>query len=159
MLDGRAISLRRVCRLTELMIGERTVGGTVPVKYVSPRSTEYAKLFLKHINRYFDYANHENVRLIINLYFDNGYPLEVPLSGIMGDLGDLRTMRNASAHLTSTTQAALEALALRIFGQPQAGIALYQLLTANDPRGPAGETVFVSYKDKLLVTAELIANG
>ncbi|CAN0497900.1 unnamed protein product, partial [Phaeothamnion confervicola] len=34
-----------------------------------------------------------------------------------------------------------------------------KLVTAIDPRSSNQDTVFVTYRDKLLVTAELIANG
>ena len=64
-----------------------------------------------------------------------------------------------SAHLSSTTQTALESLAQRIFGAPRTGITLYELLTAVAPESPNHETVIVTYKNKLLVTAELIAQG
>ncbi len=93
------------------------------------------------------------------MYFHQGYPYEPHLSAIFADLSDLRTMRNASAHISSTTQTALESLALRIFSQPLPRIGLYEMLTMNDPRSTAGETVFVTYKTKLIVTAELIAQG
>jgi hypothetical protein len=72
--------------------------------------------------RYFNYANHNHFRKIVNLYFDAGYPYEPHLSAIISDLDDLKTMRNASAHISSTTQNALEGLARRVFAQPQPGL-------------------------------------
>jgi hypothetical protein len=71
----------------------------------------------------------------------------------------MKTMRNASAHLSSTTQVALESLAQRIFGAPRPNITLYAMLTTVDPRAAAGATVFAEAKEKLLATAQLIANG
>ena len=68
-------------------------------------------------------------------------------------------MRNASAHVSSTTQRPLESLSLRIFGQPRPGVTLYELLTSPDPRSATSETVFLVYKNKLMVAAELVANG
>jgi hypothetical protein len=81
------------------------------------------------------------------------------VSAIFSELNDLRTMRNASAHISSTTQSALEALAARIFGAPRPGITLYQLLMAIDPASATNDTVLVSYRKKLDVAAELITNG
>ena len=120
---------------------------------------EAARKLVIGINRYFDYANHQNIVKMVNQYFASGYPYEPHLSAIHSDLNDLRTMRNASAHISTTTQAALEALFLRIFGAPSAGINLYNLLTSIDPRSGIGATVFETYKIKLLVTADLISNG
>ena len=87
------------------------------------------------------------------IYFLEAFP------GVLSDLADPRTMRNVSAHITSTTQTALEDLALRILAVPSPGIDLCSLLTTIDPRSAAGDTVFLSYKKKLIVTAELVAQG
>ena len=57
------------------------------------------------------------------------------------------------------TQVALEALAQRIFGSPRPGITLYAMLTAIDPRSATENTVLADARDKLLVTAQLIAQG
>ena len=111
------------------------------------------------VMRYFDYANHDNMRKMVNLYFEQGYPYEPHLSGVFSDLADLRTMRNASAHITSTTQTPLESIAMRISGSPMPGVDLYQLLTMIDPKSATSDTVFETYKNKLIVTAELIAQG
>lgn len=145
--------------LAEFMIGGLTISGRVPVRYVAPRTAKDAQAIVIGVMRYFDYANHVNFRKIIRLYFDAGYPYEPHLSGLASDLDDLKVMRNASAHVTSTTQNALEALALRIFARPRPGITLYEILTAVDPRSPTSETVFLANKNKLLVAAELVANG
>jgi hypothetical protein len=145
--------------IAHFMSGAPTISGSMPVKYVSPSSYSAAKAMVIGTYRYFDYANHDNVKKLVCIYFENGYPFEPCISGVFSDLADLRTLRNSSAHMSSSTQVALETLALRIFGAPQAGISLYQLLTATDPRSHVGETVFLTYKNKLIVTAELIANG
>lgn len=145
--------------IIHLMIGGNTLSGRSPTKYVSPLHSQAAQAMIVGVLPYFDYANHDRVKTIVNLYFHSGYPFEPHFSAIFSDLGDLRTIRNASAHISSTTQTSLESLALRVFGAPRIGITLYQLLTAVDPRSPIGETVFAAYRTKLLVTAELIARG
>lgn len=145
--------------LAKLMAGSPTISRRVPVRYVSPLNMEAARSLVIGAQRYFDYGNHDNVRRIVGMYFENGYPFEPHLSAINSDLCDLRTMRNASAHISSTTQAALESLAQRIFSTPRPGIDLYSLLTNTDPRSTAGNTVYAESREKLLVVAELIANG
>ncbi len=141
------------------LTGEQTMLGRSTVKYVSPPDTYAAKAMIIGTQRYFDYGNHDNVKKIARMFFQNGYPFEPHISAIFFDLADLRTMRNSSAHITSTTQTALESLALRIFGSPRPGIDLYQLLTCTDPRVPRGQTVLSVYRDKLTTTAALIAQG
>lgn len=145
--------------LSNFMSGASTLSGTLPTKYATPSTLQNARAMVMGINRYFDYANHEYVRKMVSLYFQDGHPFEPHLSAIASDLADIRTMRNASAHLSSTTQAALEALAQRIFSIPKPGIDLYTILTAVDPRSTAKNTVLANSRDKLLTAAELIANG
>jgi hypothetical protein len=145
--------------LANFMAGSPTISGQVPIRYVSPPTVNEARRFIIHVQRYFDFGNHDNVRKIVSMYFDNGYPFEPHLSGLSTDLSDLRTMRNASAHISSTTQAALEALAQRIFSTPRPGIDLYSLLMAIDPRSTTGNTVYAESREKLLVVAGLVANG
>lgn len=144
--------------LAELMIGSPTVSGAAPVKYVAPLDLVAARRLVIGMMKYFDYGNHFNVKKLVGMYFKDGYPFEPHISAIYADLDDLRTLRNVSAHISSTTQTAMEALALRLFSSPKPGITLYQLLTATDPKSP-GNTIFVSYKGKLLATAELISQG
>lgn len=145
--------------LTNFMSGQATLSGALPGKFVAPLTPAAARAMVVGINRYFDYANHEYVRRVASMYFQNGYPFEPHLSSITTDLGDLRTLRNASAHLSSTTQAALEAMAQRIFATPQPGVELYTVLTAVDPRSAAGNTVLAEARDKLLTVAHLISTG
>jgi hypothetical protein len=145
--------------LTNFMAGATTLSGAAPTRYVSPPSVDAARAMVTGINRYFDYANHDYVRRMVFMYFQGGYPFEPHLGAIASDLADIRTMRNASAHLSSTTQAALEALAQRIFTTPQPGIDLYSLLTRLDPRTGNGATVMTTARDKLLAAAQLIATG
>jgi hypothetical protein len=145
--------------IADFMAGEPTLSGSIPIKFVAPPTAGAARAMVIGINRYFDYANHDYVRRIVGMYFQNGYPYEPHLSAIANDLADIRTMRNASAHLSSTTHAALGALAQRIFSTPQPGIALYGVLTAVDPRSATGNTVLAEVRGKLLTVAELISNG
>jgi hypothetical protein len=146
--------------IAELMMGGATISGSLPVKYVAPPTLEACRAMIMGTGRrYFDYGNHDHVRQIVNLYFRDGYPFEPHVSGIFSDLSDIRIMRNASAHITSTTQASLETLALRVLSRPSAAIDLYSFLTSVDPRSSSGDTVFLSYKTKLVVVAGLIAQG
>jgi hypothetical protein len=145
--------------ITKYMTGEIGINGNAPTKYVSPVNVDLAMKMIIGPMRFFDFANHHNVQKMVRIYFDQGAPYEPHISGVYSDLEDLRTMRNASAHISSTTQTALESLAQRIFRTPRPGIKLYELLTSIDPRSTTRGTVFVTYRDKLLAAAHLIAHG
>jgi hypothetical protein len=144
--------------LCKLMTGLPTISGSVPTRYVYPPTTELAHSLVVGVNRYFDYSNHDYVRKIASIFFEHGYPFELTLSAISQDLADMKTIRNASAHLTSSTQTPLESLAQRLFSTPQIDITLYDLLTRADPSTP-GNTIFSMYKNTLLTAAKMIANG
>lgn len=144
--------------MATLLCGGVTLSGNPVVKFASPPNLSAAKAMLIGANRYFDYGNHDNINRIVKVYFDQGEPFQPHFSAIYSQLNDIRIMRNSSAHITSTTQTALEALALRLLGTPSNGIELYALLTANDPATP-GATIYQTYRDTLLTTATLIATG
>lgn len=145
--------------ISDFMMGEATLGGTSPTRYVTPPTVVHGKKMVIHTNRYFDFANHENVKKIASIFFEAGYPFDTTVNSITQELSDLKTIRNACAHMSSTTITALEGLAVKIFGSPMPGISVYQMLVTQDPRTTPIVTVFASYRDKLLLAAELIANG
>lgn len=143
----------------QFMIGSPTINGVHPTKYIAPLTTDAAKSMIIGNNKYFDYANIDFVRKLARLYFQNGYPFEPHLSASQSDISDMRTMRNASAHMSSTSLRAFESLVQRILSLPTPGIDLYQLLIKSDPNSATGSTIFSTYKNKLSVAAELIARG
>lgn len=141
------------------LLGAPTISGVAPVRYATPPDIEAAKKMVIGLNKYFDYSNQENIKKAIGIYFEDGYPFKEHIDSVSSDLSDMRTMRNASAHISSTTQKALEGLAQRVLGGPQPDITLYTLLTSQDPRLADGGTVYSGARDKLLAAATLIAQG
>ena len=62
--------------LSAFMAGAPTTKGVLPTKYVTPRTAEDAMAMVVGVLKYFDYANHDNVRKMARMYFQNGYPYE-----------------------------------------------------------------------------------
>ena len=146
--------------LLEFMVGSKTLSGGAPVRNVCPADAKSARAIVKGCREFFDYGNPWFFKTIVNVYFDKGYPFEPPLSQIDSELSDLRTMRNAAAHITSSTQTHLDGLAQRVFlGVPKPNIGLYALLMSSDHRSKSPNTVYTSFRDKLLATAQLIVTG
>lgn len=145
--------------LAKYMTGARTISGKTPRRFVSPKTLGAARKMTMGTNRYFDYANHDHFKKVVCIYFDNGYPFEPIISSSTSVLADMRIMRNASAHISSSTQTSLDSLAQRIFTVPQPGIDLSTMLVMTRPGAPVGSTVFSEYRDKLLIMADLIAKG
>lgn len=145
--------------ISDYMMGDSTIGGNAPARYVTPPTRTHSAKMVIHTGRYFDFANHENVKRLANLFFDAGYPFETPLNSMSQELSDLKTMRNACAHMSSTTKTSLESLAIKIFGSPKPGISVHEMLTSIDPRTNPNVSVYAAYRDKLLTAAAIIAQG
>jgi hypothetical protein len=144
--------------LCKLMVGEPTISGTAPVRYVSPPTIAAAQNILIGTQRYFDFANHVSVKKIVNLYFKDGYPYEPFLSAVLADLAALKKMRNASAHISSTTTSQLNGVMQGVLTVVPAGMGLYQFLVHSHPT-VAGQTIFTFYQGQLLTASQLIATG
>ena len=76
---------------------------------------------------------------------------------IQNDLLDLKTIRNAAAHISATTQKKLDSLASRLLSHTVVDITVESLITQLEPS--TGLSYFEYYKQKLDVVAEKIAKG
>jgi hypothetical protein len=108
--------------------------------------------------RYVDWASHEVVRKLALIYFDSGEPIAPNLQAVSRELADLRTMRNAAAHVTSTTQRTLDALATRIMRANRISVSVEGFLLEIHP-DHAGVTILQYYQQILDVVAENIAKN
>lgn len=145
----------------EYMMGELSITGTPVQCCVSPADREHAHKILIGTHRYVDWANHQIVERLADLFFLNGEPFKSSLSAVQGELKDLRTIRNAAAHLSTTTQPGLAALATRKLSRSVSRISVSDLIMALDPHSPPGttKTFLQSYQLLLDITAENISNA
>ncbi len=101
-----------------------------PSKYAKPIDTEHALNMLRGVQPFVDWSNPEKVILYACLYFKEGEPYKTPLSGAISHLKSMKTVRNSSAHLSTTTQRSLEGLYSRWTGNPKLGVIAYDILMA-----------------------------
>lgn len=140
-------------------LGEPSILGRTVVRYVSPLDERHANSLLVGTQKYVDWSNPEIVRRLSGLYFPPGNPYQTVVGGINSDLFDLKIIRNAAAHLTSTTRTQLDSLATRKLQRPCVNTTVSGLLFAVDPSVVTGDTILDSYLIMLDVAAEAIANG
>lgn len=140
------------------LMGNLSITGKTVIKYATPIDEEHAHKILIGAMKYVDWSNPEIVRKFAKLYFDSGEPYESAISSAYIDLMDLKTIRNSSAHLSSTTTRNLDGLATRKLNRPSAGITVYDLVLEIDPNS-AGNTILKSYQDILDATANIIATA
>lgn len=143
----------------QYMLGEPSILGNVITRYVQPQDEQHANRLLIGTQRYVDWSNPGTVKTLSILHFASGNPFDIFVSSIMKDLSDLKTIRNAAAHLTSTTRQQLDSLGERKLKRPCNNLKVSDILFAVDPDSVANETILTTYLNKLDVSAEGIANG
>lgn len=143
----------------KFMLGQPSINGNVTPCYVQPVDEDHAHKILIGTQKYVDWANHEVVRRLSTLYFPNGNHIYTFFCSIQLELSDLRSIRNAAAHLSSTTSKGLNSVGSRLLGSTQTNLTVSQLIFALDPVAGNGNTFLDSYLAKLDIVAEGIANG
>lgn len=139
------------------ILGEQTIEGTNVHTWVQARDDVHANRLLVGVNKYFDWANQELVCQLSRLYFDIDNPIDSALRQIFSDLNDLKTIRNAAAHMTQTTKGPIEALAQRKTGYQIPGITPSKLIFYRE--ASTGLDYWDYYQQILDVAAENIAKG
>ncbi|MCO5949921.1 hypothetical protein [Mucilaginibacter flavidus] len=143
----------------DYMLGEPSINGHTVVKYVQPIDHNHAGKILIGTQKYVDWSNPEIIKKLSNLYFEPSNIIDTYISSTMADLFDLKTIRNAAAHLTSTTQNQIVSLGNRLLSINNPTITVSDLILSFDPRATGAVTVLTSYLTKLDILAEGIANG
>ena len=106
-----------------------------------------------------DWSTPDTVRVLASAVFDAGGPFVAALGSSHQDLLDLKTIRNATAHMITTTQAALDSLATLKLQHRKANMTAAAVLLSTNPSSTPPETIFQSYVQMLLTLAGLIADA
>ena len=109
-------------------VGRMSTGRWRPRKYMRPIDEAHANRMLVGTQRFVDWSTPDTIRKLARLYFDSGEPFETPFAAANQHLLDMKTVRNATAHLSRTTQAALDGLRTRWTGAPVSGSSAYEML-------------------------------
>lgn len=141
---------------SKYLTGEISTDGTWATRFVTPNDREHALKILIGTQKYVDWANNEIVRRLANLYLENGDPLASNLASISRELSDLKTVRNAAAHLSSTTQHQLDALSARVLGRTISNTDVATFMMHLHPLDTS-KTVLQYYQNLLDIAAENVA--
>jgi hypothetical protein len=141
------------------MVGRQSSTGNVLTRYASPVDADHALNMVVGGMRFVDWSTPDTVRKLARLFFDGGDPYETVLAQVNSDLLDLKTIRNAAAHLASTTNAQLDALATRKLSTPIVGITVAKFVMTADPNSTNGQSILQTYESTLDTAAHLIANA
>lgn len=144
----------------DFLVGEPSIRGTVISRHAIPISRSHAHKILIGTQKYVDWANPEIVRRLSKLYFDITNPIETVISAIQTDIYDLKTIRNAAAHISSTTSHEIDALATRKLQRQCINFTVSQLILAFDPAAAVNtQTFLTTYTNLLDAAAYNIANA
>tara|TARA_R110002124_G_scaffold234747_1_gene400058 strand:+ start:1265 stop:1891 length:627 start_codon:yes stop_codon:yes gene_type:complete len=141
---------------SKYLTGELSTNGTSVICYISPNNREHALKILIGTQKYVDWANHEIVRRLAKLYLENGEPLASNIASISSELSDLKTVRNAAAHLSSTTRHQLDALSSRVLSRNITNTDVATFMMQLHP-SDSTKTVLQYYQNLLDIAAESIA--
>jgi hypothetical protein len=86
------------------MLGEQTDTGYSPYRYVAPTDNTHAYNLVKTKKDFFDFSNHTGVIERAELFFQNGEPYRNILRTKNSELSDIKTIRNAIAHISKDSQ-------------------------------------------------------
>jgi hypothetical protein len=140
------------------LTGGSSTNGDILTKYVNPIDEAHAHKMVIATQKYVDWANHEIVMRLSKLYFENGTPIQSVLASIAADLSDLKNIRNAAAHISSTTQTKLDGIASRTFGTTVANTTVDQFIMQSHP-DDSNITILQHYQNILDIAAENIATN
>ncbi|ODA29950.1 hypothetical protein [Planctopirus hydrillae] len=145
--------------LSDYALGVSGVSGRSIVKYISPLDRDHSGRMLVGAQKYVDWANHETVVKLASVYLEDGEPFKTNINSISLVLSDLRTIRNACAHMSSSTSSKLDAAACRLLGRRCSNVTVTSLLTEMDPSSQAGDTILDMFLSFLDACAENIAHA
>lgn len=132
-----------------------TQGRSVPC-CVTAKDEKHAHQLLIGTNRYFDWTDPDLIIRLSTLYLDPDNPIKTAIKSLKSDLIDIKTIRNAAAHISVTTQTKLDALASRLYGTQQINTTVAAVVRF---LRPDGKTLWEYYKDSLDVAAENVVKG
>lgn len=112
---------------------------------------------IKGTNKYIDWSNPDIILRLAKLYFGMSNPYSDHLNPIKTDLFDLRTIRNAAAHLSTTTNTSFDSLASRVLKENKSGVNVADFILSLVPE--TTDTVIDYYSNILDITSENIANA
>lgn len=143
----------------DYMMGEVSILGRTVTRFVAPKDLEHCNSMVLGVQKYVDWSRPEIVIKLSKAFFDTTNPFDSHLNSIYSDLNDMKTIRNSTAHMSSTTNTQLDALASRLLNRTVFDMKASILITSIDPGSTSGQTIFDRYLIMLDITAGNIADG
>lgn len=139
------------------LTGKKSVSNNNVNSCIKRIDMDRAADIIKGTNKYVDWSNPDIILRLAKLYFGASNPYSDHLNPIKTDLFDLRTIRNAAAHLSTTTNKSFDSLASRVLKENKSGVNVADFVLTLIPE--TTDTVIDYYLNILDITSENIANA
>lgn len=102
------------------MLGKKTNRGYRPKTYAKPKDEEHAYEFVREGRDYADWTSPDAIKRKAKVFFKGGEPYESPLTSVIKDIQDMKTIRNAIVHMSQESQKRFETLLREKLGHAKA---------------------------------------
>lgn len=136
------------------MLGRKAPGAAAPARYAFPPSLTHASEWVVPEGRsYATWTDPAHVRVRAERFFHNGRPFAATLSANQNTLNEARTLRNAIAHASSSTQQKFENLVRQKLRTLPPSSTVGSFLGLTVPRSSPPQSFFEFYTDQLATCA------
>jgi len=142
----------------QYLTGANSTNGSIVNRHANPLDEKHAHSLLIGTQKYVDWANHEIVKRLANLYLVNGEPLNTSLASLATILSELKVIRNSAAHVSSSTKTQLTGVANRVLNKNLPSITVTEFIMEMHP-ADSTKTVLQYYQNMLDIAAENISGN
>ena len=136
-------------------LGELSVKGFAPTKYISPLNGDHADRLIKGTANYPDWSNMELVKRVeINLFKD-GEPFNSALNGFSATYSEIKKVRNVIVHNSIKSRDEFDSLVRTALSVASVGISPTEFLLS--PQGSSGLLFYKFYIVHIQNAARLIS--
>lgn len=136
-------------------LGEVSIAGFAPTKYVSPLDEDHANQLIKGTSTYPDWTKMELVIKIEKAFFENGEPFVSAIQGFQSKYNEIKKVRNVIVHNSVKSRDEFNSLVRTALRAASVGISPVEFLLSQKNREPF---FYVTYITHIKNAATLIAN-
>ena len=115
-------------------LGEKSLLGYSPPKYVNPLDEDHADRLIKGTNTYPDWTDAEKVLKIETAFFENGEPYTTALNGFSSKYKEIKKVRNEIAHNSKNSKDEFDTLVRNVLRASAVGISVTDFLLSRKHR-------------------------
>lgn len=136
-------------------LGEVSIAGHAPTKYVSPLDEEHANQLIRGTSTYPDWSKTEQVIKIEKAFFENGEPFVSAIQRFQSKYEEMKKVRNHIVHNSIKSRGEFDSLVRMALRAASVGISPVDFLLSQKNREPYFYVIYITH---IKNAATLIAN-